>query len=125
MSKKYRLNIPDMVRKCDAQYLMKVEFLDGFEIPFVNFIEHHAFIETTLFGSTRTYNIPKDWLEEIPQKSAFQEWHGEKEVGDFNSAQQIKGRKEGWNAAIDIVLDMIRREDYNILDEEIEELKEP
>lgn len=45
------------------------------------------------------------WIYEPPQKSAFQEWLAE-EVHVIDTIKATENRKEGWNAAIDKVIEI-------------------
>jgi len=67
----------------------------------------------------------RTWLYEPPQKSAFQEWNDiEPVVFRYESLEDnIRDkRKEGWNAAIEVVLEL-QKADRTW--EQIEKLKEP
>lgn len=52
------------------------------------------------------------WIYEAPKQSSFQEWDGEHPLIMFSGHTPAefhrKGRKEGWNAAIDEVLKLKR-----------------
>lgn len=64
------------------------------------------------------FNVPMDWLEKIPQKSAFQEWNNANipllEMPGHDLTR-YEGRKEGWNAALDAVLSLDEKQAKKVM----------
>lgn len=98
--KKYKLRIPEFINKEDAGFvahLNQFKELTGDQIRTIemDFNDH----------------IPKGWLQEIAEESAFREWNQKQPVvvGENGLYSWVNSsRKEGWNAALDEVLKLNR-----------------
>jgi hypothetical protein len=63
------------------------------------------------------------WIYEPPKRSAFQKWESSEQSKIVNGLNDTALRKQGWNAAIDAVLELPSGLDKLV--ERIQKLKEP